>query len=322
MFRKSLFITVFLALLISACGAPAVATNASATESAIVVTEAPVTEMSTEISAVDGLGRTVTLTVPAAKVISLAPSNTEILYAVGAGDQVVGRDELSDFPEEAKAVESVGGSMGDFSTEAIVALQPDLVLASELNAPELVKSIEDLGVTVYSLPNPKSFEDLYKNIETVATLTGHDATDLIDSLKARVAAVDEKIAPLSSRIPVFYELDGTDPLKPWTSGPGTFVDLLITRAGGSNVGAALDGEWAQISSEELVKADPQIILLGDALYGVTVESVAARTGWDSITAVKNSAIYPFNPDTATRPGPRLVDALEEMAKLLRPELFQ
>lgn len=322
MFRKSLFITVFLALLISACGAPAVATNASATESAVVVTEAPVTEMSTEISAVDGLGRTVTLTVPAAKVISLAPSNTEILYAVGAGDQVVGRDELSDFPEEAKAVESVGGSMGDFSTEAIVALQPDLVLASELNAPELVKSIEDLGVTVYSLPNPKSFEDLYKNIETVATLTGHDATDLIDSLKARVAAVDEKIAPLSSRIPVFYELDGTDPLKPWTSGPGTFVDLLITRAGGSNVGSSLQGEWAQISSEELVAADPQVILLGDALYGVTVESVAARTGWDSITAVKNSAIYPFNPDTATRPGPRLVDALEEMAKLLRPELFQ
>ncbi|MBL8080630.1 MAG: ABC transporter substrate-binding protein [Anaerolineales bacterium] len=322
MFRRSLFIIILFTLLISACGAPAVATNASATESAIVVTEAPVTEMSTEISAVDGLGRTVTLTVPAAKVISLSPSNTEILYAVGAGDQVVGRDELSDFPEEAKAVESVGGSMGDFSTEAIVALQPDLVLASELNAPELVKSIEDLGVTVYSLPNPKSFEDLYKNIETVATLTGHDATDLIDSLKARVAAVDEKIAPLSSRIPVFYELDGTDPLKPWTSGPGTFVDLLINRAGGFNVGSSLQGEWAQISSEELVAADPHVILLGDALYGVTVESVAARTGWDSITAVKNSAIYPFNPDTATRPGPRLVDALEEMAKLLRPELFQ
>jgi iron complex transport system substrate-binding protein len=216
----------------------------------------------------------------------------------------------------------VGGSMGDFKTEAILALEPDLVLASELNAPELVKSLEDLGITVYSLPNPKSFEDLYKNLETVAMLSGHDASELIESLKARVAAVDEKIAPLSSRIPVFYELDGTDPLKPWTSGPGTFIDMLITRSGGSNVGASLEGEWAQISSEELVKADPQVILLGDALYGVTVESVAARTGWDAITAVKNNAIYPFNPDTATRPGPRLVDALEEMAKLLRPELFQ
>ena len=322
MFPKSLFITIVLALFISACGVPAVATNVPATAPATALTEASVTEMPKKISAVDGLGRPVTLSAPAGKVVSLAPSNTEILYAVGAGNQVVGRDELSDFPAEAKAVDSVGGSMGDFNTEAIVALKPDLVLASELNTPELVKSIEDLGITVYSVPNPKSFDDLYKNIEVVAALTGHDATDLIHSLKARVAAVDEKIAPLSSRIPVFYELDGTDPLKPWTSGPGTFVDLLINRAGGSNVGSSLQGEWTQISSEELVKADPQVILLGDALYGVTVESVAARTGWDSITAVKNSAIYPFNPDTATRPGPRLVDALEEMAKLLRPDLFK
>lgn len=322
MFRKSLFLTVLFALLLSACGAPAVATNAPATEPAVVVAEAPITETSTEISAVDGLGREITLAAPAATVVSLVPSNTEILYAIGAGDLVIGRDELSDFPEEAKAVESVGGSMGDFNTEAILALKPDLVLASELNATELVKSLEDLGITVYSLPNPKSFEDLYKNLETIATLTGHDATELIESLKARVAAVDEKIAPLSSQIPVFYELDGTDPLKPWTSGPGTFIDMLITRSGGYNVGATLEGDWAQISSEELVKADPHVILLGDALYGVTVESVAARTGWDSITAVKNNAIYPFNPDIATRPGPRLVDALEEMAKLLRPELFQ
>lgn len=323
MFRKTFFLTILLALFLAACGPASVVTHAPAIASALVAeTEAPVSETSAEISAVDGLGREVTLSAPAAKIISLAPSNTEILYAVGAGDQVVGRDELSNYPEEAKAVESVGGSMGDFSAEAIVALEPDLVLASELNAPELIQSLEDLGLTVFSLPNPKTFEDLYKNIEVVATLTGHDASDLIESLQARVAAVDEKIAPLSSRIPVFYELDGTDPLKPWTTGAGTFIDLLITRSGGFNVGSTLQGEWAQISSEELVKADPQVILLGDALYGVTVESVAARTGWDSISAVKNNAIYPFNPDTATRPGPRLVDALEEMAKLLRPDLFQ
>ena len=312
MFRKFLFVTLLFALLVSAC-----ATNGAAIEPAVAVTEA-----SAQISAVDGLGRTVTLSAPASKVVSLSPSNTEILFAVGAGDKVVGRDELSDFPEEAKAIASVGGSMGDFSTESIVALEPDLILASELNPPELVQSLESLGLTVYSLPNPKSFEDLYKNIEMVAMLTGEDPTKLTDSLMARVSAVDEKIMPLSSRIPVFYELDGTDPLKPWTTGPGTFIDLLITRAGGYNVGSTLQGEWVQISSEELVSADPQVILLGDALYGVTVESVAARTGWDGITAVKNNAIYPFNPDTATRPGPRLVDALEEMAKLLRPGLFE
>ncbi len=317
MFRKTFLVTILLFL--AACGPAAVSTEAPV--AVVEITEAPA-EVSAEISSVDGLDRTVTLSAPAARIISLSPSNTELLYAVGAGDQVVGRDELSDYPEEAKAVDSVGGSMGDFSTEAIVALEPDLVLASELNAPEIVKTLEDLGLTVYYLPNPKSFEDLYKNIETVATLTGHDASDLADDLKQRVDTVDEKIAPISARPIVFYELDGTDPLKPWTSGPGTFVDLLITRAGGSNVSSSLEGEWAQISSEELVAADPSIILLGDALYGVTAESVAARTGWDSITAVQNNAIYPFNPDLATRPGPRLVDALEEMAKLLLPGLFE
>jgi iron complex transport system substrate-binding protein len=305
-----------LTLFLTACGPALVATEAPVP--VVEITE----EMTAEISVVDGLGRTVILPTPAARIVSLSPSNTELLYAVGAGDQVVGRDELSDFPEEAKAVESVGGSMGDFSTEAIVALEPDLVLASELNAPEIVKALEDLGLTVYYLPNPKSFEDLYRNLETVGTLTGRDATDLVDDLKRRVEAVDEKIAPISSRPTVFYELDGTDPLKPWTSGPGTFVDLLINRAGGFNVGSSLEGEWAQISSEELVAANPSVILLGDALYGVTIESVAARTGWDSIAAVQKNAIHPFNPDLATRPGPRLVDALEEMAKLLHPGLFE
>ncbi len=320
MFRKTLFWTLSLTLFLAACGPASLPTEAPAP----VSTEASATEVSSAIALTDGLGREIKLNSPAQRVVSLAPSNTEILFAIGAGSQVVGRDELSDYPEEAKAIESVGGSMGDFSTEAIVALKPDLVLASELNAPELVRTLEDLGLTVYYLPNPKSFEALYENLETVGQLTGHEqeAGTLVESLITRVAVVDEKIAPVSARPSVFYELDATDPLKPWTSGPGTFVDLLITRAGGMNVGSSLQGEWAQISSEELVAADPGIILLGDALYGVTVESVAARTGWEAITAVKNNTIYPFNPDTATRPGPRLVDALEEMAKLLHPDLFE
>ncbi len=318
MLRKTLFWTVLLALFLAACGPVSLPTEVPAP----VSTEAPAAEVASGIALTDGLGREVKLDSPARRVVSLAPSNTEILFAIGAGSQVVGRDELSDYPEEASAIESVGGSMGDFSTEAIVTLEPDLVLAAEINNVELVKQLEDLGLTVYYLKNPTNFEEMYANLVTVGQLTAHDVTELVDSLRARVAAVDEKISYVSERPLVFYELDGTDPLKPWTSGPGTFVDTLITRAGGANVGAALDGEWAQISSEELVAEDPQVILLGDALYGVTVESVAARTGWDTITAVKNNAIYPFNPDTVSRPGPRLVDALEEMAKLLHPDLFE
>ena len=304
MLRKTLFPTLLLALWLTACG--------SATTS------------SGNLTFTDGLGREVKLEGPAQRVVSLAPSNTEILFAVGAGSQVIGRDELSDYPEEAKSLPSVGGSMGDFSSEVIVALEPDLVLASELNAPELVSSLETLGLTVYYLSNPKTFEELYQNLETVARLTGHEkeAGALIESLEGRVQAVDEKIMPLSYHPLVFYELDATDPLKPWTSGPDTFVDQLITRAGGFNVGSSLQGEWAQISSEQLVAANPDIILLGDALYGITPESVKARPVWNSIKAVADDKIYPFNPDTATRPGPRLVDALEEMARLLHPEVFK
>ena len=147
------------------------------------------------------------------------------------------------------------------------------------------------------------------------------ALTLIDSLKARVAAVDEKIAPISSRPNVFYELDATDPAKPYTAGKGTFITQLIERAGAHNIAADLDG-YPQMSLEQVVAADPSFIILGDARYGISPESIAQRPGWGNLTAVKNKQVVPFNDDLVSRPGPRLVDAFEELAKLFRPELFQ
>jgi iron complex transport system substrate-binding protein len=121
---------------------------------------------------------------------------------------------------------------------------------------------------------------------------------------------------------VFYELDATDPSNPWTAGSGTFIDYIITQAGGTNAASTLQGDYAQLSSEQLIAVDPEVILLADALYGVTPESVAARPGWDVITAVMETAIYPIDPNMMSVPGPRLVDALEETARLLHPELFE
>jgi iron complex transport system substrate-binding protein len=271
----------------------------------------------------DGLDRQVTLPGGiASRIVSLAPSNTEILFAIGAGDQVVGRDQLSDFPEEAKDVSDIGSTFDALNTELIVSLKPDLVLAAEINTPEQVKQLEDLGLTVYYLKNPTTLEEMYSNLELVAQMTGHsdEASTLIESLKERVAAVDEKIAPISSRPSVFYELDGTDPAKPYTAGKGTFITQLIERAGGHNIAADLEG-YPQLSLEQVVAADPAFIILGDARYGVTPESIAERPGWENLSAVKNGKVVPFNDDLVSRPGPRLVDALEELAKLLRPELF-
>ena len=332
MLRKFLFVTILI-ILLAACAPQATSTTAPA-PTELPATEAPVTEapatqaptepaVETTLVLTDGLDREVTLNEIPQRIISLAPSNTEILFAIGAGDQVVGRDSLSDFPEEAKAVADIGSTFEALNTELIVSLEPDLVLAAEINTPEQVKQLEDLGLTVYYLKNPTTLEEMYGNLELVAQMTGHqeEAADLVESLKARVAAVDEKIAPLSSKFSVFYELDATDPAKPFTAGKGTFITQLIDRAGGYNIASDLEG-YPQMSLEQVVAADPSFIILGDARYGVSPESIAERPGWENLSAVKNGQVLPFNDDLVSRPGPRLVDALEELAKLLRPELFQ
>jgi iron complex transport system substrate-binding protein len=327
MLRKFLLITLLITLL-AACAPQATPTTAPV-PTEVPATEAPATQdptkpaVETTLTLTDGLGREVTLNRLPQRIISLAPSNTEILFAIGAGDQVVGRDELSDFPEEAKSTTDIGSAFGALNTELIVSLNSDLILAAEINTPEQVKQLEDLGLTVYYLKNPLSLEEMYGNLEIVAHLTGHreEAAALIESLQARVAAVDEKIIPLSSRPSVFYEMDATDPSKPFTAGKGTFITQLIERAGGHNIASDLEG-YPQLSLEQVVSSDPAFIILGDARYGVSPESIAERPGWENLSAVKNGKVFPFNDDLVSRPGPRLVDALEELAKLLRPELFE
>jgi iron complex transport system substrate-binding protein len=329
MFRKFLFLTVLIVLLLAGCGpalpvTPTEAPAPAATEipATVAPTEAPIAK-EPAITMTDGLGREVVLDAPAQRIISLAPSNTEILYAIGAGSQVVGRDAFSDYPAEAAAVTDIGATYEALNTELIVSLKPDLILLAEVNAAEQAKTLEDLGLTVYYLKNPTTLEEMYTNLEIVAQLTGHEdeATALIESFKARVAAVDEKIMPLSSRFSVFYEIDATDPAKPYTAGAGTFITLLIDRAGGFNIASDVEG-YPQLSLEQVVAADPAFIILGDSAYGITPEVVAARPGWENLSAVKNAQVFPFDDNLVSRPGPRLVDGLEALAKLLRPELFQ
>ena len=277
-----------------------------------------------EISLVDGLGKEIQLDQPAQKIVSLSPSVTEILFAVGAGDQVIGRDSFSNYPSEVSTITDVGGSMGSYSLETITSLQPDLVIAAEINTPEQVSAMEGMGLKVYYLANPKTISEIYDMILRVGILSGHsaDAEKLNQSLQQRVKQVETTIATATSRPTVFYELDGTDPAKPWTPGPGSFLDELIKVAGGENVAAGLTSAWAQISVEELLVKDPEIILLGDSIYGMTPDQVAARAGWEGLTAIRESRIYPFNDDLVSRPGPRLVDGLEELARLIHPELYK
>ncbi len=271
----------------------------------------------------DGLDRSVEFTQPAQKIISLAPSNTELLFAIGAGKQVIGRDSFSDYPAEAAALPDLGGSMGNFNLEQIAAMQPDLILLAEINSPELIQSFENLGLRVFYLSNPGDLPGLYANLETVGQLTGHikEAKALSAQLQARVEKVEAAVQKAETQPLVFYEIDGSsDPAKPWTTGPGTFMDSLIRQAGGVNAAGNLDSAWAQISQEDLIVKNPDIILLGDAAYGVSAEMVKARPGWNSIKAVQEDKIFAFDDNLVSRPGPRLIDGLELLLKTIHPEL--
>lgn len=297
-----------------------------ATAPAATATTAP-TEASDNgpVTVTDATGNELELATPAQKIISLAPSNTEILFAIGAGDQVIARDDFSNFPEEAAELPTIGGSMSNYNLEEIAKLQPDLILVSPLTSTEGIQGLEEITPNVFVVPNPKTLEEMYANLVTVGQLTGHvaEAEALSEELQERAAATLEKVKTTTEKPKVFYELDATDPAKPWTAGPGTFIDMLIGLAGGENVGSALSGDWAQISQEELIVQNPDVILLGDALYGgITAEQVAARPGWEAIQAVQDERVLPFNDDLVSRPGPRMVDGLEELAKILHPDLFE
>ena len=324
---KSIFVLLMMsALCATACAPAAALQKVQEAEQALEPSSSEVAADAAPQALVftDDLGNELRFAQYPQAIVSLSPSTTEILFAVGAGGQLVGRDEMSTYPAEALALESVGAMWGELPVESILAAEPDLVVVAQIISAETVAALQELGLQVYWQANPATFDDLYQNLRNLAALTGNadQVEALIADLQARVAAVETIVAEVDSTPSVFYELDATDPANPWTAGSGTFMDYIISLAGGSNVASMLEGDYAQISSEMLITANPQVIVLADAPFGVTPESVAQRAGWSAIAAVANNAVFPFDPETLSIPGPRLVDGLEAMARLLHPQLFE
>jgi iron complex transport system substrate-binding protein len=318
---SAIFPLAVLAAFLAAC-APAPAAHTAAAPTSAPLTVTATADLSIRLT--DGLGAEVVLAAPPARIISLGPSNTEILYAIGADDLLVGCDQFSDYPEAAKPLATISAGYGTLDMESIKALEPDLVLAAEIISAEQVQAMRTLGLTVFYVANPASLPDgLYAGIRSIGAVTGRTsgAEALVASLQKRFQAVAEKTAAAGSRPLVYFELDGTDPAQPYTAGPGSFIDMLIGSAGGRNLGASLTSAWAQISAEEILLQDPDVILLGDTGFGVTPESVAARPGWGNLKAVRNGTVFAVDSNLVLRPGPRLIDGLEIMAARIHPELF-
>ena len=272
----------------------------------------------------DDLQREISVPIPLTSVVTLAPSLTETLAYLGAEDLITAVDINSDYPESISELPRITGWDMSVNYEELVALGPDLILASEMTSLDAISSMEDLGLNVFCIKNPADFPELFESILLIGELIGKtpEAEELTAALSDRAAEIEAVVAEAKDTPLVFYEIDATDPAKPWTAGKGTFISKLIQMAGGINLGDELEGEWIQISLEALLKADPQIILLGDSMYGSTAEAASQRTGWNEISAVKDGKLFEFDDNLVTRPGPRLVDGFELIAQMIHPELFK
>ena len=297
---------VAFALLVSAaCGsAPASAPAPSATPSPALVT--------------DFQGRSVQLPRSVQRIVSIGGSNTEFLFALGAGDRIVGVDDFSDEPPAALQKDKVGGVR--VNLEKVTSLRPDLVVTIKFSD----GTVERLaaGGAVVLVVDPLTLGDVARSATLIGQAVGADGTKLADDITRRLQVVKDRTSAIAPKPRVFHELDASDPAKPFTVGPGSFVHELIELAGGQNIAANAASRAPQLSAEELVRSDPEVIILADADYGVTAQQVAQRQGWGTVTAVRRGRIHPIAANLVSRPGPRIAEAAEAYARLLHPDLFR
>ena len=274
------------------------------------------------VTVTDDLGRKVTIKAEPQRIISLAPSNTEVLFFLGLGDRVVGVTTYCDYPEAAKVIPKIGG-FKDPSLEKVVALKPDLVFATGMHA-QLIKQLEDAGLTVLVI-KPNTIDGIFNSFKTIAKAAGEEnkAAALTKGLQDRVDAVNKKIAtiPDNQRPAVYYEM-WYEPLM--SVGKNTLISETIKLAGGKSITADLAEQYPQISEEVIIEKNPDVLInsYGHDAKKVTPEEIAARKGWNELSFVKNNRIYTIESDCLTIAGPRIVDGLEKMAQCLYPDLFK
>ena len=250
------------------------------------------------------------------RIVSLSPGATEILFAVGAGDSVVASDKLSDYPAEAQ--ETLKLDAFEPNVEAIVGVEADLIIVAH-NQDNIVEALDGLGEAVLLLVVPDDLAGVMEQVRLFGRVTDHqeEAEELAGALEARVDAVEAKLADVDRGPRVFHELDNTL----FTAAPDSFVGDLYSLLKAQNIAAGADNPYPQLTQEVVIERDPEVIILADEEFGETAETVKSRPGWDVISAVKNERIRGIDPDTVSRPGPRVVDALEELARLLYPDRF-
>ncbi|GGA37533.1 ABC transporter substrate-binding protein [Paenibacillus physcomitrellae] len=331
--RGMIWLAALLLIVLAGCGNAADNNKGAApAESAEVQSQQPSEEPSAStadssqktaypLTLEDASGTEITFEAAPERIISIAPSETESLFALGLGDQIVGVTDIDDYPEEAKAKPKVGGY--ELNTEAIVAAKPDVVFAAGITSADTIKGLRDLGIKVFQF-NPKTVEAVIQDITQYGQITDHqaEAVQVTAKMESELAQVTDKAKSLSEdqKKKVYIEFS-----PGWTVGKGEFMDELITLSGGVNVAGDTTG-WNEINEENIIKSNPDVILFANSAIddkNRTLDQVIkARAGWDQITAVKEGRIMGLDDNLLSRTGPRITEGLLNVAKAIYPDLFQ
>ncbi|OEH93522.1 ABC transporter substrate-binding protein [Bacillus solimangrovi] len=314
-------ISVFLIFALTGCGAQSndqVKEQQTTDETVITKSDFPVT-------VVDATGEELTIESSPERIVSLIPSNTEISFAIGAGEQIVGVTDWDNYPEEVTEIAKVGGL--EVNSESILALQPDLVLAhtsSTGSSEQALDQLKQAGITVVVIPSATSISDVYDSIDLIGKVTGHaqSSAKIIDQMKERVEKVAEKAELISEaeKKTVWVEVQPEPEI--YTTGKGTFMHEILELIGAKN--AAADGEgWLKYTEEDAVLLNPDVIVVTYGYYvDKPIEKVLGRLAWQDVNAVTNKKVFAVDSDKFTRAGPRLVEGVEELAKLVYPNIYQ
>ena len=264
----------------------------------------------------DSSGTAITLDAAPTQIISYSPGATEILFAIGACDRVVATDEFSDFPAQVAELPKVAYSAPD--PERALTFEPDLIIMA-IRQEGQVPQFRGAGIPTALIAEADSVQGVLENVRLLGRITGNveEAGALASEMERRIAAVVEALADVEEGPVVFLEL--TNDL--YTISPDTFIGGMLTLLKARNVAAGAASPFPQLTAEAVIEADPEVVLLTDAEFGESLETVAARPGWSGVRAVINGRVVALDPDIVNRPGPRIVEGIEEMARLLYPDRF-
>ncbi|WP_026575279.1 ABC transporter substrate-binding protein [Bacillus sp. UNC438CL73TsuS30] len=271
----------------------------------------------------DALGDKVVIEKKPERIVSLIPSNTEIVYALGLGKEVVGVSDFDNYPEDVTKKAKVGGQ--EINVEKIISLKPNLVLAHESAAnieKTALQQLRDAGIKVLVVKNADHFEQVYDTIDMIGKATGETGKVpvMIKGMKDKLAAIQAKAKEIKDKKKVLIEVSPAPEI--YTAGKNTFMDEMLAMINADNIAKDQKG-WVKIDEEAMVKRNPDVIV---TTYGYYVKNpitkVLNQKGWENVNAIKNKQVVDVNSDIMNRPGPRIVEGVENLAKAIYPEVFK